>query len=316
MCCIFGLLDYKGKLTAAHRLQIVNVLGTAAEVRGTDATGIAFFQCGRLHIQKAPKPAHKMKYRIPEEARYIMGHTRMTTQGSEKKNQNNHPFTGSAGNAMFALAHNGVLINDYELRMRNQLPKTTIETDSYVAVQLIEMQKEVSPNSLRRMAEAMEGHFTFTVLDQENDMYFIKGNNPLTIYHYPKLGVYLYASTLEILEMALKHLPFQAQKKEIIQPKQGEILRIDSVGIRTTTKFDDTNIRYNWWGYYEPPVIRHEDEYMSFVLDMGQALGVPHQDLQILSRAGYSAFDLEDLIYDEKLRTSCLEEVKRELAVW
>ena len=204
MCCIFGLLDYKGKLAAAQRLQMVKELGKVAEVRGTDATGIAFFQGCQLHIQKAPKPSHKMTYRIPEGARYIMGHTRMTTQGSEKKNQNSHPFAGMASSVRFALAHNGVLINDYELQLRNQLPRTAIEADSYVAFQLIERQKEVSPDSLRRMAEVLEGHFTFTVLDQENNLYFIKGNNPLTIYHYPKLGIYLYTSTTEILETAVK----------------------------------------------------------------------------------------------------------------
>ena len=58
MCAIFGVLDYQGKLTSAQRLRMVKELGTAAEVRGTDATGIAYFQRERLCIQKAPKAAH------------------------------------------------------------------------------------------------------------------------------------------------------------------------------------------------------------------------------------------------------------------
>ena len=97
MCAIFGLLDYKGTLKPVQRLHIIQALGVAAEIRGTDATGIAFFQRKKLCIQKAPKPAHKMKYRIPKEVRYIIGHTRMTTQGTAKKNYNNHPFPGKAG---------------------------------------------------------------------------------------------------------------------------------------------------------------------------------------------------------------------------
>ena len=141
MCAIFGLLDYKGKLAPSQRRQIIRELGKAAEVRGTDATGIAFFHEGKLHIQKAPRPARRMKYRIPEEVRYIMGHTRMTTQGSARRNQNNHPFAGKAGDSRFALAHNGVIFNDLELRRSNSLPTTAIETDSYIAVQLIERQK-------------------------------------------------------------------------------------------------------------------------------------------------------------------------------
>ena len=94
MCAIFGLLDYKGKLTASQRRQIIRELGKAAEVRGTDATGIAFFHEGKLHIQKAPRPARRMKYRIPEEARYIMGHTRMTTQGSASGIRTTTPLPG------------------------------------------------------------------------------------------------------------------------------------------------------------------------------------------------------------------------------
>ncbi len=66
-----------------------------------------------------------------------MGHTRLATQGDKENNYNNHPFYGKADKA-FAFAHNGVLYNDTVLRKSYNLPKTNIETDSYVAVQLIE----------------------------------------------------------------------------------------------------------------------------------------------------------------------------------
>lgn len=316
MCSIFGVLDYRGKLEPPQRQNMVRALSIAAEARGTDATGIAFFHSGSLRIQKAPKPAHRMKFNIPNEAQYIMGHTRMTTQGSERKNQNNHPFPGNVGGTKFALAHNGVLINDRELALGNQLPQTNIETDSYVAVQLIEKQNEVSPDSLRRMAEVLEGHFTFTVLDQKNNLYFIKGNNPLTIYHYPQMGLYLYASTQEILETAVKTLGMSLWKKEIIQPKQGDILRINRNGKRTTTRFDDTNISHSWWSYIPSQHISRENEHMSLILEMADYLGVPRQEMLLFSKAGYSAWDMEDLLYDDELRACCLEEIRMELAAW
>lgn len=83
----------------------------------------------------------------------MIGHTRHSTQGSERQNRNNHPFSGRVPNTRFALAHNGVLINDDLLREQYQLSKSKIETDSYVAVQLIERQRELSFASLRFMAE-------------------------------------------------------------------------------------------------------------------------------------------------------------------
>lgn len=174
-----------------------------------------------------------------------MGHTRMTTQGNAAYNQNNHPFPGKAGKQTFALAHNGVLTNDWELRFSEILPKTNIETDSFVAVQLIEKQGEVSSQSLKKMAEKVQGSFTFTVLDQDNNLYFVKGDNPLTIYHYPELGLYLYASTAEILDTALFSLGMGKMTHEIIQPRPGTILRIDSQGRQETDYFEMVEY-YSW----------------------------------------------------------------------
>lgn len=46
--------------------------------------------------------------------------------------------TGVAGRMPFALAHTGVIRNDADLRWRIRYPRTDIETDSYIAAQLIE----------------------------------------------------------------------------------------------------------------------------------------------------------------------------------
>ena len=51
--------------------------------------------------------------------------------------------------ASFAFAHNGVLYNDKELRAEKHLPKTKIETDSYVAVQLIEQHGKLNFGTLK-----------------------------------------------------------------------------------------------------------------------------------------------------------------------
>ena len=110
MCALFGLVDYGNKFSARQKNKIISVLSEECEIRGTDATGIAYNSNGRLHIFKRAVPAHKMRYRLPENDDIIMGHTRMTTQGSETFNYNNHPFFGTANGVNFALAHNGVQI--------------------------------------------------------------------------------------------------------------------------------------------------------------------------------------------------------------
>ena len=164
MCCLFGLIDYRGTLTAKQKTRLIRELSIAAEVRGTDATGIAYNTEHGLQIYKRPIPAHRLRLNIPSNAKVIMGHTRMATQGRAKKNENNHPFRGSIEGKQFALAHNGVLYNDYQLRRLLRLPASKIETDSYIAVQLLEQKNTLDPSSLKYMAEQVEGSFTFTVL--------------------------------------------------------------------------------------------------------------------------------------------------------
>ena len=99
----------------------------------------------------------------------------MTTQGSPKKNYNNHPFLGRTKDGYFALAHNGVLYNDMKLKESEELPNTCIETDSYIAVQLLEKYGELSFETIAKMSEAVIGSFVFTMLTDDNTLYISKG---------------------------------------------------------------------------------------------------------------------------------------------
>ena len=126
MCCLFGITDFSGQLTAREKNHILSVLSTECEERGTDTTGIAYCTQSHLTVYKRPLEAHRMRFRVPEDSRVIMGHTRMTTQGKASRNRNNHPFYGNASGKQFALAHNGVLWNDAYLRRVQHLPQTCI----------------------------------------------------------------------------------------------------------------------------------------------------------------------------------------------
>ena len=94
MCCLFGLMDYGRRMSGRHKSLALYNLASACEVRGTDATGVAYNSGGKLRIYKRPVAAHRMRFHIPGDAAVIMGHTRMTTQGSARRNYNNHPFPG------------------------------------------------------------------------------------------------------------------------------------------------------------------------------------------------------------------------------
>ena len=297
MCSVFGLIDHKQVLTSKEKNRILNTLARECEVRGTDATGIAYHFGGQLRIFKRPLPAHKLRLRVPPGVRVIMGHTRMTTQGNEKFNQNNHPFAGSVSGKAFALAHNGILWNDKLLRQQENLPQTSIETDSFIAVQLLEQQNTLDFPSLKEMAEKVEGSFVFTVLDSEDAIWFVKGDNPLCLFHYD--GFTLYASTQEIIVQAANRLRL-GKPERVQQPEEGEILKIDKFGNQTSGSFIPRTSCAHWWRY-SPCYGYPWDEDNSLhdeLLAAAKVMGVSEDEVQALLDYGCDPDEIEELLYD------------------
>lgn len=243
MCAIFGLIDYGKVLTAQQRECILWRLSVDCEERGIDATGYAFRVNGKLKVVKKPVPAHEMFLTLKEDSNVILGHTRMTTQGKAEDNFNNHPFLGSAGGTPFALAHNGIIMNDEVLREEFNIPQTKIVTDSYIAVQLLEKFGELSEKSLANMAEKILGSFVFTLLDGDNNSYFVRGNNPLALYWFGE-GFYVYASTSGILESTLRTFKRMGYIPEKIDTQYGDILKVGANGNLTKSLFDTSNYDY------------------------------------------------------------------------
>ena len=307
MCCLFGMIDYKDTLSRRQKTKMVRALAEASEARGTDAAGIAYNAGGQLHIDKRPGPAHTIHFTVPKEARVIMGHTRMTTQGSALKRQNNHPFAGRTRREGFALAHNGVLYNDKLLRRIHDLPQTSIETDSYIAVQLIEKQRALNFDSLRFMAEEVEGSFCFTVLDRKDNLYFVKGDNPLCLYHYPELGLYLYASTEEILRNAIGKMRL-AGTPESVTLHCGDILKINAQGEQMQTTFSTEQFFCTWSPYFWPqsamPVPARaktlddpETAYLAELRTIANWYGYDNTVVETWLAEGFSTDEIEEFLY-------------------
>ena len=190
MCGLYGVLSYGNEIK--DMAEITEALAVESAVRGTDATGIAYNKRGHMTVFKKSKSAYEMKFSVPKGVNVVMGHTRHATQGTLKYNANNHPFKGICGGKEFALAHNGILCNDTALRRELRLPSTRIETDSYIAVQILESQKQLDFKSIKYMAEKVEGSYSFTILDNKNNLYIVKGDSPISLLHFPKKKVYIY----------------------------------------------------------------------------------------------------------------------------
>ncbi len=308
MCGLFGFSTYKEKV-AYDLTKLTNSLAKQSSIRGTDATGVAFCSGGHIQIHKEAVPAQKLTFTHPTNIRALIGHTRHSTHGSEKKNYNNHPFSGRVPGSRFALAHNGVLTNDDSLKVMYELPQTKIETDSYVAVQLIERQKELTFASLRSMAETVDGSFSFSILDHENNVYLVKGDSPLSILHFPREKIYVFASTDEILYRALVDSPlFDALKEkdyEKIPIQCGTIMKIASNGkIETETFNYNTYVDKSWWEYggygfrgQTASAKSARDAYVDELKIYACYMGIEPDLVDELLQEGFTFYEIEEILY-------------------
>ena len=181
------------------------------------------------------------------------------------------------------------------------LPQESKQT--YVAVQLIERSGELSFASLKQMAEAVEGTFTFTVTDNTDNLYIVKGNNPLCLYHWPKLGLYLYASTEDILKRALQGIRLKLGKPQEVNIGSGEIVRIDRFGRITRNQFDTSHLfrRHTYFGWpYRFSLWDDDPAYDSYIGELksvARAFGYEPKDIDDLLNDGFTPEEIEECFY-------------------
>lgn len=304
MCCLFGYYNYSST-PIMNISKLTNSLARQATIRGTDASGIAYNENNKLIIHKESKSADLIDFKHPNDVVSVLGHTRHSTQGSCKRNYNNHPFSGHCKNSNFALAHNGVLMNDKELQKRHKLPRTKIETDSYVAVQLLEKKKILNMENIKNMAELVDGSFAFSILDSDNTLWLIKGDSPLSMIHLPKYKIYVYASTDEILYKAIVDTKLFEEIKngrfEEIEINSGDILNILTSGEVVRDRFNYMEYigirRYNWWDYAIDSKSTARKSYIEELKAIATYQGVSSEEIDDLLNSGFTLDEIEDYIY-------------------
>ncbi len=309
MCALFGWIDYKQIIPYNVLKKLTQALANSAEERGTDAAGISYIKEGKVTIYKRPRAAHLIRFNAPDDTKAIMGHTRMATQGDKKHNYNNHPFIGTAGETSYSFAHNGVIF-DKDLRNKKLIPDTHIETDSYAACQLIETQGKLDFDSLKYMAETIEGNFTFTILDNENSLYIVKGSNPMCLLHFEALGIYIYASTESIMKNALKKVGLHKLAYERVETDEGDILRIDKHGTIERAEFEPKLYRSKyaaWYDYDDPSYYNIQEEILLAYCGIS---GVDSSDVELLLEWGYNFDEVGQMLMDTNLLHEALRDIK------
>ena len=306
MCGLFGFSicgDNKKDFS-----KLINELAKGASERGTHATGIAYNSGDKLTIYKKPLPASKMSFKCSPDIKVVTGHTRHATQGDCQINRNNHPFRGILKDTEIALAHNGIIYNDHTLQRDEKLPDSKIKTDSYIMVQLLEKAKKLNFDTIKECTEKLQGYYTFTLLDKENNLYIIKGDSPISIIKIHKYNMFVYASTDAILYHALIDAGLLDEivkgRFDIIQISDGDIMKIDNNGKITKgtyTPFDYSNYHFkNWYDFdYEYSYTGNytQDEYLDSLRNMASLFGYTADDVDALVYDGFTLDEIEDFLY-------------------
>lgn len=228
MCGIFGVLNYSGQV--CNLMDIVESLGYHSITRGQDATGVSYIKNNKIEIIKSPVPSYDFRFdQIYRDSNAYIGHVRLATTGLPALNHNNHPFPSIRRN--FALAHNGILHNVEQTKKEMGLNINKIETDTYLAVQILDMYSDISINTVKRMCESVEGDFLFTILDKNGNIYIAKNNNPITIYDFYNIGIIVYASTKDILTSCISEFvelrdDIKQKKFNTLIVKDGDIIKL------------------------------------------------------------------------------------------
>ena len=164
-CGVFGIIDYKDELDCAN---LAYFALTALQHRGQESAGIAISKSGKIDYHKGmglvqevfnPENISRLKGNI------AIGHVRYSTAG-ESFISNAQPLVVRFRGGDIALAHNGNLINAYEIRNDLEKKGSVFQTsiDSEVIANLIALEYDTDIlEAVKKTVGRIKGSFALTI---------------------------------------------------------------------------------------------------------------------------------------------------------
>jgi hypothetical protein len=185
---------------------------------------------------------------------WLVGHNRLTTQGKEDDNENNHPFETDN----FKIVHNGIITNDKELKEEYKL-KYTVETDSAIFPYLLEYKLKNNKDNktfielVRDTIELITGSYSIFLLDKRNDnLYYFKSSSTNFTFNLYEDGIskIIVGSTSEsnLEEIYKKNWSiFDIEESRLlssVEADDGFVYKIDDNGIYPVCNFEQKYATY------------------------------------------------------------------------
>lgn len=131
-------------------------------------------------------------------------------------------------------------------------------------------------------------------------------------WYYPETGMYLYASTEEILTAALLRIPFHLGQAVPVKIMCGELLKIDARGNQSRSEFDTINLVQRWYYpcscWYDPAPRPYNSkksdvskEYLRELKSVASFYGFSPGYVDSLLADGFTTDDVEEMLYAGEL---------------
>jgi len=256
MCGIFGIINYE--VASIYNIQIDAVkeltanLLSASQVRGLDASGICMvtqkynahilkhYITGKMLVNLPTYNTIMKKISSKENFKFMIGHTRHKTKGTQLNNINNHPIVADRVIGV----HNGVINNDDHLFNIEELHRAG-EVDSEVIFRLIDVfvkDNHELIEAVRKTARALTGSFSCAFIHTYHPEYVTLFTGPqanIALHDFRDQKIMIFASTSHIIDRATEGMTtfkYPTSKLELasnagirINSKNGKIYKFDTI---------------------------------------------------------------------------------------
>ena len=163
----------------------------------------------------------------------------------------------------------------------------------------------INADTLKETSELLHGSFTYTVLDAQEQLHIVRGNNPFCLYHFPKQKVYLYTSTKEILNHALHEVRKSLHGSvEEIRVLAGDILCLLPDGTCQYAGFSTAHLygTRSFFGFpYSLPIAKAQKvsggSYIRELKNLAGVFGYRPEDIDAMLDEGLQPEEIEEFFY-------------------
>lgn len=231
MCGIFGLLaSSEFNFNSSKIKKISSDLLRYSESRGKEATGVALKYNNSTEVLKSPssakyfiksQPYQKLfknlenrSHNTKKQPLTLIGHSRLVTNGTQKKDQNNQPVIMED----FVCVHNGIIVNCEALWKKFSNFNRESDVDTEIFLKIVN-DKFKAGKSISQATQAgfqlMEGSASIALLHKTSPN-FILATNTGSLYYLESvsLGLLIFASEEIFLKNLLKKGHFSSQQNK------------------------------------------------------------------------------------------------------